>query len=76
VPFLLSTGAQTVLAASQEGGHHPRFNADTLANLCVPKALFDNRKSINESVLSAVEMYRDSESSIKESIANFNRVKK
>lgn len=38
VPFLLSPPVQAILAAAQEGGHHPRFNRETLLGLKVPPA--------------------------------------
>lgn len=39
VPFLLSPAVQTILAAGQEGGHHPRFPRELLASLPIPQAL-------------------------------------
>ncbi len=36
VPFLLSDPVQKVLAASQEGGHHPRFNEAALTRTSGP----------------------------------------
>jgi hypothetical protein len=36
MPFLLSEPVQTAICAAQEGGHHPRFDIDTLLNLRVP----------------------------------------
>lgn len=39
VPFLLSPSVQAILAAGQEGGHHPRFPRDLLASLPVPATL-------------------------------------
>jgi hypothetical protein len=38
VPFLLSPPVQAALAAGQEGGHHPRFARELLAELGVPTA--------------------------------------
>lgn len=39
VPFLLSPPVQEVLAAGQEGGHHPRFPRELLAGLPVPAGI-------------------------------------
>lgn len=72
VPFLLSAEVQSILAASQEGGHHPRFNVKTLTGLRVPKALFERRQAIDASVRSAVERFRDSEVAIAENITLFD----
>lgn len=61
VPFLLSAQVQQVLAASQEGGHHPRFDRSTLLGLPLPKALLDNRAEVSASVEKAVSLFRRSE---------------
>lgn len=39
VPFLLSPPVQAILAAGQEGGHHPRFPRELLAGLPIPETL-------------------------------------
>ena len=61
VPFLLSAPVQAVLAASQEGGHHPRFNEDTLLNLPLPRSLMNERKSFSNQVRKSTRLFRDSE---------------
>ena len=61
VPFLLSEPVQRVLAASQEGGHHPRFNEATLLTLPVPQHLVEKREAISEAVQESVRRYRESE---------------
>lgn len=61
VPFLLSAPVQSVLAASQEGGHHPRFNQSTLLDLPVPHALLVRREEASSRVEEAVALYRKSE---------------
>lgn len=43
VPYLLSPDVQEVLSLSQEGGHHPRFNTDTLMRLPVPESVVKQR---------------------------------
>ncbi len=43
VPFLLGPEAQAVLAAGQEGGHHPRVPRDTLFALRVPRIWVEAR---------------------------------
>jgi hypothetical protein len=50
VPFLLSPRVQRILAAGQEGGHHPRFRADSLMRLIVPDGLMEQRESVSRTV--------------------------
>lgn len=69
VPLLLSDPVQKVLAASQEGGHHPRFDASTLLTLPVPESLLDRRDAISLSIVRAVEFYRQYKHGIEEMIA-------
>jgi len=64
VPFLLAHQVQRVLAASQEGGHHPRFDEQTLVTLPVPKALLSCRKEVSDGVARSVCEYRASEARI------------
>ncbi len=61
VPFLLSKPVQTVLAASQEGGHHPRFNQNTLLELPIPNALVERREEHSRRMEEAVSLFRRSE---------------
>lgn len=42
VPFLLSAPVQAVLAAGQEGGHHPRFSKELLCSIRVPDCVLSN----------------------------------
>ena len=58
VPFLLSEPVQTVLAAAQEGGHHPRYDENTLLSLPIPKLLIERREGDSVRVEEAVGMYR------------------
>ena len=69
VPFLLSRQVQSVLAASQEGGHHPRFNEDTLLNLPVDAGLLRRRKAVSLRIEKSVRMYREAEQLMAEQIA-------
>lgn len=64
VPFLLSDQVQEVLAASQEGGHHPRFSDSTLLGLPIPKKLLDNREPASAAIETAVTCYRECEAMI------------
>lgn len=64
VPFLLSDQVQEVLSASQEGGHHPRFDESTLASLPVPRRLIDDRSAMSAAFEDAVRSYRTCESGI------------
>lgn len=61
VPFLLSALVQEVLGASQEGGHHPRFNKETLLELPVPEELLDRKGALSKYVHEAIKHYRRSE---------------
>jgi hypothetical protein len=61
VPFLLSTSVQQVLAASQEGGHHPRFNEASLLGLPVPAGFVKKRDEISRTVERGIQLYRESE---------------
>ena len=61
VPFLLSPFVQQILAASQEGGHHPRFDENTLLTLPIPSALLEKREEISASIEDSIRHYRQSE---------------
>jgi len=64
VPFLLSAPVQAILAAAQEGGHHPRVNESTLLELPVPKLLLEEREAISSEVERAAALYRDAEAKV------------
>lgn len=64
VPFLLSDAVQEVLAASQEGGHHPRFNEKSLLSLPVPRSIVEKRDEISADVVHCALLHRESERSI------------
>ncbi len=61
IPFLLSSPVQNVLAASQEGGHHPRFDEEALLTLPIPETLLANRADCSAEVIRALALYRESE---------------
>jgi hypothetical protein len=61
VPFFLCERVQEVLAAAQEGGHHPRFSEATLMALAVPESLLETRDVVSRTVESVVRSYRDAE---------------
>ncbi len=73
VPFLLSKKVQEVLAASQEGGHHPRFIESTLLTLPVPKKLLSQRDKISKIVTEGIKSYRFSENAIRDLIKKSDR---
>jgi len=62
IPFLLTEQVQTVLAASQEGGHHPRFEDSALLNLPIPEAVLRRRDEVSANVEECVHLFRQSES--------------
>jgi hypothetical protein len=61
VPYLLSDPVQKVLAASQEGGHHPRFDEGALLKLPIPAELFARRAAASASVEQSTASYRQAE---------------
>lgn len=61
VPFLLSAPVHRVLCAAQEGGHHPRFNQQTLEGLSIPDQVFKKRGEISSRVEAAVHAAREAE---------------
>lgn len=69
VPFLLSEQVQTVLAASQEGGHHPRFDEATLLSLPLPTTILENRDEVSRSVEEGVALFRESEATLRGLVA-------
>ncbi len=50
VPFLLGDRAQSILAAAQEGGHHPRVPRSSLLAIRVPAELVDERARTSAAV--------------------------
>jgi hypothetical protein len=68
VPYLLSRRIQEILAAAQEGGHHPRFNDSTLMTLPVPESLIGGRERISADVEKSIRLYRQSEATIADAI--------
>lgn len=64
IPFLLSRQVQEVLAASQEGGHHPRFDDSALLTLPLPVSLLSQRQDISATTEKAVSLYRKCERQI------------
>jgi len=50
VPYLLSSKIQDVLAAGQEGGHHPRFSKELLSTLPCPDSLFRKNAEVAKEV--------------------------
>jgi len=47
VPFILSDPVQTILAWSQDGNEHPRFNESILLELKIPKSVIAAKDKIN-----------------------------
>lgn len=66
VPFLLSRQVQDVLAAAQEGGHHPRCDVSTLLTLPLPVSFLDERETVSKTVEEAIRFYRKSERGIQQ----------
>jgi hypothetical protein len=66
VPWLLSDPVQAVLAAAQEGGHHPRFSSDVLRDLPIPDALYSARRVNSDSMENAVRLQRQTERAMRD----------
>jgi hypothetical protein len=54
VPFFLSASVQALLAAAQEGGHHPRVPRETLLGLHVPRELVHARAHTSRRIRAAL----------------------
>lgn len=67
-PFLLSSPVQTILAAAQEGGHHPRFNEYTLTTLRLPAGLLKQRAELSAKFEQAVTQARAAYGTMRECI--------
>lgn len=65
VPFLLSEPAQSILQASQEGGHHPRFNQKTLERLQIPRSILEIRDDLSTAVEAHIKAFRHSDLALK-----------
>lgn len=66
--YLLAQPVQHVLNASQEGGHHPRFQETTLLNLPIPKSVVERREATSKAIRAAIDFYRKSEALISREI--------
>lgn len=55
---LLSPPIQEVLAASQEGGHHPRVPEASLLELLLPNGLVERRDEISRRVERVIASHR------------------
>ena len=55
VPWLLAAPAQAILAAGQEGGHHPRVPRETLLAMRVPKGIVARRSAVSADVEAALK---------------------
>ncbi len=55
LPFLLGESTQAILAAAQEGGHHPRVPRSTLFAIRVPHALHRARRAKARAVEAALD---------------------
>ena len=53
MPFLLSAPVQTILAWSQDGNEHPRYNEAVLLGLPIPNSVLDLSDSLNTLVEAA-----------------------
>lgn len=65
VPFLLSEQVQEVLAAAQEGGHHPRFRLEALMSLVVPTKLLKEQAILSKKVEYLASNYGEAQAGIR-----------
>ena len=72
VPYLLSRGVQVLLAAAQEGGHHPRFNQATLETLRLPDWLIERAGEISARVESAAASARQADLTLRHLVGLFS----
>lgn len=72
VPFLLSEEIQAVLARSQEGGHHPRFNKETLGQLMVPLSVVEGRVEASDATEKHVRAIRKAFIGLKDLVSNIH----
>ncbi len=66
VPFFLSPAVQRILAAAQEGGHHPRVGLETILNLPLPPSLVASRAALGQKVEAALRCYRQAERELRQ----------
>lgn len=68
VPYLLSDKVQSILAASVEGGHHPRFDSDALLHLVMPHAVLGAREALSKAVEDALRAFRSFEKGMRAAV--------
>ena len=68
LPFLLSDGAQAVLAAAQEGGHHPRVPRASLLALRVPTSVVRAKRRLAADTWRALDALYDATGQYHESL--------
>lgn len=73
VPFLLSDGVQNLLAASQEGGHHPRFTQSSLLKLAVPHTVHETKRELSLTVEESVRAIRHADHTIEDLVASMSK---
>lgn len=64
VPFLLSEPVQAALAASQEGGHHPRVRKEVVAELRLPDGLWQRRDEVGREVQNQTRLLRQAQEAL------------
>jgi hypothetical protein len=73
VPLLLSEPVHRVLCAAQEGGHHPRFNQQTLEGLPISDKLFAKRHEISKTIENAIRAARRAETEVETQVKRLSR---
>ena len=57
LPVLLGATTQAMLAAGQEGGHHPRVPRETLFSVAIPRELVEDAAATSAAVAKALAAY-------------------
>jgi hypothetical protein len=76
VPFLLSDSVQAILAAAQEGGHHPRFREKALLSLLVPPEIIKIRDELSQTIEQSVRSIRAADLEISRLIGTVETITK
>lgn len=69
VPFVLSSRTQSLLAAAQEGGHHPRVPRASLFAIKVPPSLIGTRTKASRTVRAALDNLQRADHAYRAAIA-------
>jgi hypothetical protein len=72
LPYLLGERVQAILAASQEGGHHPRVPRTSVLALRIPEAIVRARLKLARETTSLLDALYDAGGNYQELLARFS----